>query len=244
MEYILENQLIEWLPKTFEVVQTKNFISTKDICILYNQENDDKIDLNNIKPFSISLSKCFNKLTWNVEKGKLNNVRGYFFIQLKNNILESPKIQHVQTCTEHVQTCTKHVQSDILSTLQQKIIDLELEITRLHNKEEHVQNPVQVVQDDPKFIWKSGFINTIIEKWLEKHVQFNSTSCTSVNLLISNFLSNNPSINLDKAELNKGGRFTTKIIDISKALWQTKDIKILPGNKREGSTAILGLQLK
>src|SRR5690606_16232276 len=115
MEHVFENQLLDWLPKTFETIQIKNFISTKDICILYNQENENKIDLNNIKPFSISLSKCFNKLNWTVEKGKLNNVRGYFFIQLKSTTIEKPKNQHVQTCTEHVQ-------SDILSSLQQKII--------------------------------------------------------------------------------------------------------------------------
>lgn len=237
MEHLFENQLTEWLSKTFEITQTKDFISTKDICVLYNQENNNKIDLNNIKPFSISLSKCFVKLNWNVEKGKLNNVRGYFFIQPKNIKMEKPKIQHVQTCTEHVHP-------DILSTLQQKIMDLELEITRLHNKEEHVQKLVHVGQEDPKFIWKSGFINTIIEKWLEKHVQFDSTCCTSVSLLISNFLSNNPSINLDKAELNKGGRFTTKILDISKVLWQTDDIKLLTGNKKLDSSAILGIKLK
>lgn len=237
MEHVLENQLFDWLSKSFETTQTKNFISTKDICILYNQENTNKIDLNNIKPFSISLSKCFTKLKWKVEKGKLNNVRGYFFIKLKNNIIEIPKIQHVQTCTEHVQP-------DILSILQQKINDLELEITKLNKENKHVQKTVHVVQDDLDFIWNSGIINSIIEQWLEEHVQCNSTSCTSVHLLISNFLSNNPSFNLDNAELNKGGRFTTKIVYLGKILFQTNDIQVIKGNKRQGSSAITGLKLK
>lgn len=128
--------------------------------------------------------------------------------------------------------------------LQTEIEDLELEITKLNKENKHVQKTVHVVQDDPNFIWSSGIINSIIEKWLEEHVQYNSTCCTRINLLISNFLSNNPSIKLDVEELNKGGRFTTKIVNISKILFNTNDIQVSKGNKRQGSSSILGLKLK
>lgn len=237
MEHLFEQQLTKWLEETFETTQTKDFISTKDICILYNEQHSNKINLNNIKSFSISLAKCFNKLGWTIEKGKLNNIRGYFFIKLKNIINTNSTLQHVQTCIEHVQP-------DTLNALQKKITSLEFELSKLNKNTEHVQSPVHVGQDDPNFIWQSGFINTIIDNWLEKHVQLDSTSCTSVNLLISNFLKNNSFIIIEPDRLNIGGRFTTKIVTLSKELWQTNNVKLIKGNKRKGSSAILGIKLK
>ena len=241
----MENLLIKWLPKTFEVILTKSFISTKDICILYNNEHEDKIDLNNIKAFSISLSKCFNNLNWKVEKGKLNNIRGYFYIKTKNvNLVEKDLVQHVQTCTkQHVQTCLEHVQPDLIESLHQKIINLEFELSKL-NINKHVHETIHVVQDQSEIIWKNGFINQLIKNWLNKHVQPDNTCCTSIDLFTIHFLENNSNINLSLKELNKGGRFTTKLMQISKTIWESSEIKFMAGNKKKGSNAILGLKLK